>query len=1455
MRKKKAALKLLSCFLTIAMILTIQFPGGSVFGEADADGNDTADPQVSQEIEEQSSGQNDDAAPAEAQDGSDEMAANGSAGDAGMDAEDVPANESDMDSNPEQSDPQTDQSDTQADQAEPQTEQSEPQAEDSPMTKPAAEDPIKAYFQLLTTGDSYSKGVDVTGYTLKVRLYDSNTKENLIAQADVPLDNSMLDTASVSFEMLVEDGVTITRSSDASGAVGYFVTYYIYDADGNLADPDEWENGEKYAYVNSSYDRLYWQDLGWSGLTKNDESYNHTKSISFLKVDAYESWTPDEIPHVTESSSGAVEFHPMTDPTQIQGGKHYIILTQSAADNEWYAFANNDTGYQVIMDSLSGKSYEEVTDPDFTYKMTANEVKSETYVYKAKDVSGKNLKLYTNQRDAEQKEIKLKLGWSSSSIEPIFSTSSGNITLEKATGTSAEWIIDHEGLNCLEYVPELFGGSFYGVSNTYGVGDPYAFNAPTDDGVNSLGGAKYWGGGAYTWRFLNHWPDHDYGYYYVYRLGALVMETEPEYDTPEYVALASSYEHPTSFIILTDAEITEPEEEVEDIPETAEEREYAPIEDLTELNAGDEIVIIPSQWTSYNKLFSNVRDDNGVLVGGDFTKVSDEWDEQTIRTSSDNAFILGADTGGTGDTDGHRKFSFLKECKADDPKYVRLVKDSDEIRFQDQEKSISFYTEAPGDHWNSGGNGVFYVRGNDSSCWMNYLWTESGNGNWVHTFANGTGADAETFLILKRQKYKINYHYVGEANDPDFIDEYDKTKADIWKTVYTGNTARVKTDSGEDTWDNWASVYTRDYKLLGWTTDPEQPAYLGTEDSCNLFEYDPTVGTGSLSQEAIDKYKLVGDSQGKFSLKAPEIQALMENSEDGKTLDLYPIFCKRGFSQPVSVKDSDGNAIVGAGDWKDYENLSPQEYDWYGTSWDESWLGKINVEVYKDGELWCDPLPLYYMYHNDNSADLNVKFIVDDLLDGYEDSYDPWGDPDDPPLRTQLDNYLLDGDVFPEASQVDDYVIDYVVAMQGSKEDGLKYRLNWMTESGGQLDNVRGGSTVKIYVTSKYQVKYFLDGVSWDEASGKLVAAMSDDGTPADSVELTEEVAGSDTWVNVLTYATTQTEEAAAGNEVDITVSEEENSGIFSRDTEAVDGDAWYLPPEEELRSTFGTYLYDINQYDHEIPTPEAPALLVPEGYVLDDGSVWEIRDEDGNTISEVPVSSSFLVHAALAGGAESPFAGPSADALEEAGFIEQAFKADADEMRTYHLHMKIKKENEAGLLLAVTKEWDDSEDKAGIRPSADAFAGCVTLLRDGEPVDEEAHVTDNGDGTYTIEYRGLPETDAQGNAYEYTVQETAVPEGYKVEGSDTAEPGGTIVNCPEDKPDNPDNPDEPDNPPDNGGSSGNGTTDSGNQNTSHHAVSTGDPTNIYLLYGVPLLALAVLIAVTVARRRKPEDR
>ena len=108
---------------------------------------------------------------------------------------------------------------------------------------------------------------------------------------------------------------------------------------------------------------------------------------------------------------------------------------------------------------------------------------------------------------------------------------------------------------------------------------------------------------------------------------------------------------------------------------------------------------------------------------------------------------------------------------------------------------------------------------------------------------------------------------------------------------------------------------------------------------------------------------------------------------------------------------------------------------------------------------------------------------------------------------------------------------------------------------------------------------------------------------------------------------------------------------------------------------------------------------------------------------------------------------------------------------------------------------------------------------------------------------------------YEYTVQETTVPEGYKVEGSDTAEPGGTIVNCPEDKPDNPDDSDEPDNPPDNGGSSGNGTTDSGNQNTSHHAVSTGDPTNIYLLYGVPLLALAVLIAVTAARRRKPEDR
>ena len=56
-------------------------------------------------------------------------------------------------------------------------------------------------------------------------------------------------------------------------------------------------------------------------------------------------------------------------------------------------------------------------------------------------------------------------------------------------------------------------------------------------------------------------------------------------------------------------------------------------------------------------------------------------------------------------------------------------------------------------------------------------------------------------------------------------------------------------------------------------------------------------------------------------------------------------------------------------------------------------------------------------------------------------------------------------------------MIDGVYASQGGSEDGLYFSLNWMTEHGGQLDNVEGGSTVEVYVTTMYNVKYYLDDV------------------------------------------------------------------------------------------------------------------------------------------------------------------------------------------------------------------------------------------------------------------------------------------------------------------------------------------------------------------------------------------
>ncbi len=136
-----------------------------------------------------------------------------------------------------------------------------------------------------------------------------------------------------------------------------------------------------------------------------------------------------------------------------------------------------------------------------------------------------------------------------------------------------------------------------------------------------------------------------------------------------------------------------------------------------------------------------------------------------------------------------------------------------------------------------------------------------------------------------------------------------------------------------------------------------------------------------------------------------------------------------------------------------------------------------------------------------------------------------------------------------------------------------------------------------------------------------------------------------------------------------------------------------------------------------------------------------------------------------------------------------------------------------------VTKEWDDADDAEGIRPES----VTVKLLADGE--DTGKTVTLNADNNWTDSFTELDQYKA-GEEIEYTVEEVSV-DGYESSVSGNQEVGYTITNShtPED------------------------TTTTSEDDSS--TPKTGDDNNIIVWGTLTVLAIAVLCALVIYRRRK----
>ncbi|MDY6283324.1 MAG: Cna B-type domain-containing protein [Erysipelotrichaceae bacterium] len=94
---------------------------------------------------------------------------------------------------------------------------------------------------------------------------------------------------------------------------------------------------------------------------------------------------------------------------------------------------------------------------------------------------------------------------------------------------------------------------------------------------------------------------------------------------------------------------------------------------------------------------------------------------------------------------------------------------------------------------------------------------------------------------------------------------------------------------------------------------------------------------------------------------------------------------------------------------------------------------------------------------------------------------------------------------------------------------------------------------------------------------------------------------------------------------------------------------------------------------------------------------------------------------------------------------------------------------------LSFTKQWNDDGNVSGKRPDVSSYAKSLTLLAgEEEQSGYVAEITDNGDNTYTVSYKGLPKL-VNGKAVKYSVKEATV-EGYTSDSFDVSD-GGTLVN------------------------------------------------------------------------------
>ncbi|MCR5572285.1 MAG: hypothetical protein K6F57_00720 [Candidatus Saccharibacteria bacterium] len=968
---------------------------------------------------------------------------------------------------------------------------------------------------------------------------------------------------------------------------------------------------------------------------------------AYTKVDAPEDY---KISEASSDPTSNNSFHPIQSVNDISDGSRYIIAAKNHANGKYYALSADGKTNTTLLPDLTDETINDyrISDHDLTkgsYVMTARssnvdgEVATTKFLSNIDSDTGRKLTFKLGSDAWPDKRIFDNLGGANFTVEKD-QFNEGTFRIYKRTGdlvlndifgrtffastTNPKWPNDSESRYDwfgLEYFIQRSNGAntftrYYQPSNRFTEQELYPNDFATSDYVasckkfiSSMGAngeacnidayhADYWN----SQEYYNKW-----------------LETVR-----------------SSLYILTNEPIRDTAPQKQDVRVT-----YFPVQDAsTEYKEtwgdytydGYSTNFLLAYKDTNNKLhlLSEVETEEGdphtIYPGSDATFNSNG----SITTYVGNAFTFSVNDDIKAESDGQLKLHALKQYDeyTTNP-YITIDSDDDGnfITYAKSRKEMSFYFND---------DNTLNLRASKSDRWIG--WDDEKGFVSV-----ATRDQAVKFSVYKanNNSYQIIYKNTGYGDQDgySYVSNYIPEKG---TTIARSQLTRLYNTLGKEVrtleeGNNGIAHPFGYYIFAGWTQNKNKSG-LVTENFENIYD-----AKNGLSEDFVDAHELVSNTDwadlGSLQFEQPEPYPCSWDPDymcqDSPTITLYPVYVNFPTQNPAYVKNNAGENLIAAADWKDFQHTD----DIFSAmvDQDERWQGSINLEVYIDGKKQNDTQKLYYNYHNDNSADILLKFVDDTKLDlDCPANAFPDGVPDGYDIAAICEAYgkyvyVLDDSILPATSQDGKYTIDAVVAEQAGSEDGLKYAYNWVDEKGARLDNVKGGSTIKVYLSNKYQVKYYLD----DE-------------------QLTDD-AHTDTnyYASGATMRAIEAEQAVLN--MNANISDEELQGLMDKNITEV-GNSDVFKPANPKRFTFEAYKYVVHERDNKFTAAAAPEIPQDKRFKV---ARWQIKDDAGNIVAEVSPEELAAI-SEQEGGLEQYF-----DALTQ-----YAYTDDGDNVNTFHLYL-----------------------------------------------------------------------------------------------------------------------------------------------------------------------------------------